>query len=319
MYILAFLSSATVEQGGMMAFGLTLLLFAKDYFVDKKINKERIIILCISFIGIATVILAPATFVRYHIENQEKPSIVEATINLAKYLMNAYLLSNWMLPLNISFILLACNKIREFNKSKILQISLLISIPIFIYAANEITSTSYFEIDKILAVIYLLYAYITSVILICVNEFKHIKDDSPMTFTIATILLIGSQIMIVVSNVYGMRNLLFGMYMLILMTAYLTENLNLNQPSIKICTSYLAIGIIAYYTISNHLTVINGYKLSKEIENNNIEKIRSNTSNELILQKPDINYTWSMPYVSDYHKYYYIKYYHLENVNVTWK
>lgn len=318
MCILAFFSSATVEQGGMMAFGLTLLLFARDYFVDKKIDKERIFILCSSIIGIASVLLSPATFVRYQAENQERLSIGESAINLAKYLANAFLLSKWMLPLNISFILLACKKIKEFNKSRALQISLLISIPIFIYASYEVTSTSYFEIDKILAVIYLIYAYITPVVLICINEFKHIKD-LPMTFTIATILLVGSQIMMVISSVYGMRNILFGVYMLILITAYLAQSMDLTKFSIKSCIGYLTILGIAYISISNQLSIVKGYRLSKEVENSNIEKIKDNTSSELVLQKPDITYTWSMPYVSEYHKYYYIKYYHLENVNVTWK
>ncbi len=307
--ILGFLSAATVEQGGMMVFGLTLLLFIKDRITHETLDKKQILLLIITLIGVLSVILSPATFVRYELENQEKLPIIEASIQLIKYLLNSYFLTTWMLPTHIAFALLLYYKNKEH---KLISALILFSIPLFIYGAYSVTTAENFGITKMLVLLYLIIVYAYGIITLIIQEWKTMKDNS-MIFTIATILLFGSQLMLVVSSVYGERNLIFGIYMLFLMVAYLTENIRITP------ISSIFAGIFACVCIWNQITIIRGYHESYLVEKRNIEKIKNNTDQELILEVPDINYTWSMPYVSKYHEYYYKKYYKIDDaVEIIW-
>ena len=65
--IFGFLASASVEQVGMMAFGLTLLtLFAKMEGINKFFNKNKklLVLLFVTLVGLLTVILAPSQLIR---------------------------------------------------------------------------------------------------------------------------------------------------------------------------------------------------------------------------------------------------------------
>ncbi|MBQ9266798.1 MAG: hypothetical protein IJ217_00685 [Clostridia bacterium] len=311
MCILSFLAAATVEQGGMMAFGLCFLLVIRDFIVNKKVDKKQIAIWVFALFGVATVILSPATFVRFNLENQEELSFFAKSIHLIKYLLNSYFFTKWMLPLNIAFILLGLMKC----KNRILKVIIFFSIPVLLYSVYFITASSVFDLVKVLVIAYLLLSYAIISATVILRDLK----TNTITFTIAEILLVGSQIMLAVSSVYGDRNLLFGIFMLILMVAYLTQDIHLAEWNAKTCISAATTLLLAFVSLRNQLTIINGYHESHKIEAQNIEKIESNTSRELVLDTPDINYTWSMPYVSDYHKYYYKMYYNLKNVDVTWK
>ncbi len=71
--ILAFFTVATVEQAAMMAFCLTLLLLFYALIKGEKYKTKNILILLvISFFGMATVIFAPSQFIRIGLETDEK-------------------------------------------------------------------------------------------------------------------------------------------------------------------------------------------------------------------------------------------------------
>lgn len=286
----------------------TLLLFLKDRITKEPFDKKQIWLLIITLLGVLSVVLSPATFVRYGLENQERLSLIESFIHLLKYLLNSYFLTTWMLPTHIAFMLLFYHQ----NKNhKIISTFILCSIPLFIYGAYSVTTAENFGIVKMLVLLYLICMYAYGVISFILQEWKNRKENA-MTFTIATILLLGSQFMIVVSSVYGERNLIFGIYMLFLMAALLANDLRLSKVS-GICA-----GILACICLANQVTIIRGYHDSYMVEKRNIEKIKNNTNQELVLEVPDINYTWSMPYVSKYHEYYYKQYYNIDDVEVIW-
>ena len=309
---LGFISSATVEQVAMMAFGLTLLFVIKEYIATRKLNKHLLVVLLFSLIGAASVILSPATFERYKLENADASPLSERINLLVAFLVDSFFSTKWIFPANICFILLAYKKIKETIKNKIVLILFLFSIPVITYNVYASVAS---ETLKTALSFYLLLTYIFAIIVISIQEIKEIKT-SPLTFTIASILLIGSQIMLIASAVYGNRNLVCGIFMFFLIIGYLAETIELTKKSIF---SYFAILIIGYLSISNQISIANGYRESHRIENKNIEKIITNSSEKLILEQPDITYTWSMPYVSEYHEHYYKKYYNIENVTVIWE
>lgn len=109
--ILAFFASATVEQGGMMAFGLTVLFFLYKFINNKKKNeknnlKKLAIILVCSLIGIASVILTPAQFIRFGLESDETYSIIDSIKNGISFLIKTFIIKDFYRP-HIILVLLA--------------------------------------------------------------------------------------------------------------------------------------------------------------------------------------------------------------------
>lgn len=102
--ILAFFSSATVEQGGMMAFGLTVLLLLKIIFNNRKSKNNKIkltpilIILFFSFIGVASVILTPSQFIRFGLEAEENFNILISIKNCIIFLINTFIFKDFYRP-----------------------------------------------------------------------------------------------------------------------------------------------------------------------------------------------------------------------------
>lgn len=89
--ILAFFTAATVEQAAMMAFGLTLLLLFYMLIKGEKYKPKNILILlAISFLGMATLIFAPSQFIRIGLETDENVSIFETIKNNLLFLIKDY-------------------------------------------------------------------------------------------------------------------------------------------------------------------------------------------------------------------------------------
>lgn len=279
--ILAFFASATVEQGGMMSFGLTFLIFLyvlinnkifkKDStYKDIKLTNIFIILFC-SFIGVASVVLTPSQFIRFELETDENFNLITSIKNCINFLIETFILKDFYRP----HILLA----------------------------------------------------ILSVLLTFIPFKKTSKFNSEQFFLLITsfILGFGSQIMIIVSPVYGERNTLFGIFMIILFTTVLISNLpKTNKKVFKfIENSFYCFLIIC--GILNILNIYKNYKITNQIQNENIQLIknyknsRAVTNEQLTLYKIiDDKYSWSMPYYSIYHENWFKIYYEIEDSNISW-
>ncbi len=272
--ILAFFASATVEQGGMMSFGATFLLFVY-YFLDNKKNnanhnlKRLGIILLISFIGIISVVCSPAQFNRFNLEKENAKPFVESVKDYIKFLANTYI----------------------FKYSMQVLLAVLAVILIFIQR-KKLEKVNYNQI----------YLIISSII-----------------------LCIGSQLMMIVSPVYGERNTLFGIIMIIFFTAillsHLTEYKNKYFNYIK-NGFYILLLLISILNISNKFL---NYKLTNEIDKENqkiISEYKKSNSNEPIklYRFKDDKYGWSMPYTSPYHEFWFKVYYKIDtNSEIIWQ
>ena len=322
--ILAFLSSATVEQGGMMVFGLTLLLFVKDYIKNKRIDKNKIIVLGASFFGIASVILSPATFVRYGIENAEKVPFLESLYELVRFVLNSFVFTEYMLPINVLFSIISFAYLKTCMKKKsyflkILPYLSLINIFILIYAVYFVTTNSVFDVQKILVLTYVLFVYVATMYYYVKSELIDYKNSN-MTVLISNILLIGCELMLAVTTVYGTRNLLFGIFMMFMIVASMADKIYFDIKSKYTWVQYAGMAFLIALCCKNQFVIVNGYYKANLVEKENISIIEKNVSDNIVLYKhPDENYTWSAPYISKYHEGYYKKYYGLENVEIEWR
>lgn len=157
-----------------------------------------------------------------------------------------------------------------------------------------------------------------------IKKFNTISSEEGFNLTATVILGIGSQIMMLVSPVYGERNTLFGALMIIFFTAILfahlleTKNRFINFIE-KVF--YIFLVIISSFNILN---IYRNYKITNEIQNKNIKIIeeykKTNSNEELELSKlKDDNFGWSMPYNSPYHEYWYKVYYKIPETKIIWK
>ena len=273
--ILAFFASATVEQCGMMAFGLTVLFFLYRFIINKKtgnLNSGQsilapIIILICSLVGIVSVICSPAQFIRFGLEAKESFSIIDSIKNGTVFLKNVFLnlykphLILLLLTLVLSFITI--KKSKNLNKKQI-----------FILGSSFILGT-------------------------------------------------GSQIMMLVSPVYGERNTIFFAIMIVLFTATLITNISkTNNKFLK----YIENGFFIFLVIIAVLNIFNiykGYKITNKIQNKNIEIIKDyknlNSDKKIELTKfKDDRFGWSMPYISSYHEYWFKTYYEISDAEIIW-
>lgn len=166
---------------------------------------------------------------------------------------------------------------------------------------------------------------IFSLILLIINK-KTAKLNSDEIFLIVTavILGIGSQAMMLVSPVYGERNTLFGIFMIMLFTAILLQKISFDKNKIFQNLSYIFFACITILSLANIYITYSNYKTSNSIQKQNIAiineyKASNNANTKICLYKlKNDAYGWSMPYVSKYHENWFKVYYEIEDAEITW-
>lgn len=270
--LLAFFSSATVEQAGMMAFGATILLLIYAIIQDKKFGikspyRKIVSILIASTLGLASLLLAPAQFVRIELEENEEINLFE--------------------NIKLCFVFLA-----------------------------KIFTIKYFP-QCLLAIF--------SLLLVIFNKKREkFSNDEIYLLTTTVILGIGSQAMMLVSPVYGERNTLFGIFMIMLFTAIMLSKIYFDKSKIFQNISYIFYACLTILALTNIYKMYLNYKTSNIIQKQNIATIneykKSETQNNTIyLHKlKNDQYGWSMPYVSKYHENWFKIYYEIDNSKIIW-
>lgn len=320
--ILGFLSAATMEQSAMMSFGLTILVFLSKFKDLKNIkqtikdNKKILALLLVTFIGACTVLLAPAQFNRIKIET-EKISIIDKMKDNIILLLGFYTRSYTILVYSIIFtifsIIYICKNELKQN-TKILYIistclnNFLIIINMFVINGPIIIKyfiTLLVVITWVLDILYL-------------NKKMYNQIISPITIT--AVLLLGSQIMMIVSPILGYRNMIFGLISYLFIIGIIVGKTEIN---VKIGYIFKVLLLILAFIYNYHTAL--GYYQTKNIENKNIsiiqsnKEILSNSNSKLELYKyPNDLYSWSALYISKFHLEYFKKLYDIE-CEIEWK
>lgn len=324
--LVGFLSAATVEQCGMMTFGLTILLTLSSWKGFSKIknffseNKKLIALCFVTLLGLATVILAPSQFRRIEIENANEAETIpigERILSNSVFIIARYTANSGILPYCILFGIVTIFYIakNELGKSKYFLIA-------FAFLNCIFTLFNVFYFDNIEVAIYVKYLFAAfdiisyAILIFYLNHKIYRKLFSPLI--IATVLMVGSQFMMIISPVLGPRNLIFGYILFGFLIALTMAHLSVKKMN-SLVPIFLLFGVIL-----NFNTAV-GYRSTRLIDEKNKDiiyesaEIINNENETLTLYRfPDDNYAWSMPYVSSYHEFYF-KYFYKIKCNINWE
>lgn len=314
--IFGILGSASVEQMGMMTFGITVLTMLSKVKSIKEItkkngikelfqkNKRIVWMLIITFVGLASVLLAPGQFVR--INQESKYSRLYILFASTRWLMESFTTGDRALiyAIVINAIVALYGIHDDKDKSK----KVFLSITLNLIATISINLSGIFNLVvwKLIFMLVILLTYVYEII------YLNSKFENKLfsMFINAIILMVGSQFMMVVSNVIGERNLLPGYVMYAFVISYALTNLvlpkYLNEKALVIC-------LIVVGMLFNVRTAC-GYYVSKTIWDENMQTIEQHKDDKVITLKKfeDTNYSWSALYESEDHEKYFKSFYNID-------
>jgi hypothetical protein len=324
--LLAFLSSASVEQVALMTIGLIILTNLINLFFTKEkleIDKNKmLLIFIVAMVGMSSVIFTPSTFIRFKLENSENISLLESIKDNLRFLVNVYLFSKIFLPYNLMLMISTVLTLIKYSKKNIIRlvvIFLSLSIPLYLVNVLIISDASLFSISKVLLSLITLISYFCIFILLpfaLINKNLFINYNQ---LIITEILFFGSQAMILFFPVCGNRNLLFGIIMLLFFIIILVSNLDFHKNILFIFYYSFIYLILLVFSIMNIYRTTHGYYITAKIQSKNIEIINNNKEIYIKLKTlPNDNYGWSMPYYSKYHEFYFKRFYNIEK-EIIWE
>ncbi|WP_134701375.1 DUF6056 family protein [Ammoniphilus sp. YIM 78166] len=221
----AFLSAATVEQASLMTFGLTLLTLIEIKWMQKrKLGKLLLGTLLVAAIGMLTVIAAPGVFHRASVEDSPRNDLFQLIEHNIYTQGSTFVFSEMMAPYLLFALLSAVGIIMKGSKRLLVKWSTMGLALTWLYLMTSDPMMKWNE-NQILLAYFLLVFVLGYAALLALKE----GNSVPM---VALVLCFGSQFMMLVSPVYGPRNLVFAIVMLSLYTATLLPRLNAKGISI---------------------------------------------------------------------------------------
>lgn len=313
--IFGILGSASVEQMGMMTFGITVLTMLSKVKSIKEItkkdgikelfqkNKRIVWMLIITFVGLASVLLAPGQFVRI---NQESKYSRLYILLSTRWLMESFTTGDraliYAIVINVIVALYGIHDDKDKSKKVFLSITLNLIATISI----NLSGIFNLVVWKLIFMLVILLTYVYEII------YLNSKFENKLfsMFINAIILMVGSQFMMVVSNVIGERNLLPGYVMYAFVISYALANLvlpkYLNEKALVIC-------LVVVGMLFNVRTAC-GYYVSKTIWDENMQIVEQHKDDKVITLRKfeDTNYSWSALYESEDHEKYFKSFYNID-------
>ncbi len=319
--LIGFLSAATTEQNAMITIGLVFMYVINDLIVNKRINKKLIFAFIFTLLGALTVFLAPATFYRYTLENEEKVSLLLIVYQNIKYIYGKFIISKAMIAYQILFILSSSLYIIRnrnlFASWKRHFLDLLVGLSpfiIFLLLFETKINSDPITVPRLIRIVSIALYFMFTLISVFVLLFKNRRNSFYKVPIISIILSYGAQIMMLISPIYGERNILCSVFLLIIYVVSLVSMTVLDKPkSLNKGIIIFTIIIFMFLGYNRMVETSLGYKYNKVIDDINlnlIETYKKEGASILYQYKLiDDQYGWSMPYISKYHLYHF-KLYH---------
>lgn len=305
--IFGILASASVEQMGMMTFGITVLTLLDKIRNIKEVvqksglknliveNKRICWMLMITFIGLATVVLAPGQFVR--LSDDVQYSRLRIIVLNFRWILESFTTGNRALIYTIVINLIVILYNVDYRKDR----KIFLAVAINLISTISINLSSVFSLTgwKLILMMLILLTYVYEIFFLN----SRLENKLFSVLINAIILMVGSQFMMVISNVIGERNLLPGYIMYAFIIAYLIINIKLpkyiDEKTLTVCL--ILVGILF-----NARTAV-GYYNSKMIWNENMKTIAQHRTESVITLRrfKDTNYSWSALYESKNHTKYF--------------
>ena len=314
--VLGFISAASTEQNAMMTIGLSVLYVIYKRIFEKTLDKRMIVVTAIAVIGGLTVFLAPATFLRYQLENQEQTNTITIVLQNLKILYADFIAAPGMLYYMCIFMLAPVVYLFKKGSKIAAYISPVIAVLMYLEAADA---------SRVFTVIRLIRAAVIALFIavVVITALKKQLADRQKLPAFALILCVGSQLMMLVSPVYGERNMLCAVLLLSLYSAT-TLAPCLRAGKMRISARVVLVTLIAAVVLFSSFkmyTTIDGYSANRAVDERNMQLISTHKPGEPLQQYKLIDdaYGWSMPYYSKYHLYYYKINYDIEDdIDIEW-
>ena len=324
--IITFLTGASVEQFGLMLIGILTIEYLYRIIKKDKIDKIEVIAYITGIIGLLTVVLGPGNYVRVDVAAKEKQSLLVGIMDLIYNNFNSKVANIYILIISIYIYIYIKNLYPNFKKNKYLSLfNILINLISIIFSKAVILLCSL-----------IIFSYL--ILFICYVYLKYNKNISLILLLISGV---GSQIMLLISVIWGFR-ISFSMYIvwfiLILYLASYFYGLALKIAILVcLCNINIILGILGcliaiilkYFNKSINSNVIyglalilimfnlgsnvHGYYKNFIIQEQNIERLKSKQS-EISLKKLDNDiYGWTFAPLSEFHENYMKQYYGLSD------
>ncbi len=318
-------AGSSVEQFALMFVGMMTLILGSDLLNSRRVSKVlRVGYLC-SLVGLSTLLLAPGNFVRVNTQSELMPGFIDNLWTL--------IYQDTMSPVAFPYLLMLsmCANTYIFQNCRAKWIrACSILIPISMVAIRCISI-----IEKAVLITGLLIVFCIQMI------YMFIKQDlsgKQMTFFLAFVG-IGSQIMLLISFIWGFR-CMFSIYMVyMLLILYCLTKLNEAQRRFILCSGIVAslsplavvvlwcllllmknreramrtmLNVITYSSVVAAMTILLlGYTSNVSTHVENIARTKQvSECGELRLQElPDDVYSWYSLPMGEFHENYY-KVYH---------
>ncbi len=319
--VLAFFASATVEQGGMMAFGLNVILLGeKKFFRKEKLKRCEIMALIASFAGIVTVVCSPAQFLRASVEeNPVDGGLLSLIVYNVKGFCRNFMMTRHMAIFHVGvFSASAVTLLGELRGQykKLATAALCVCVLSFIWwAAMMLGYTG----GRSLYFLTCIFGYSASALVAAGLVYRRYGDVTGLT---ALVLAFGSQLMMIVSPVIGERNMLFYIAGAMIFTAW---SFGLCGEIKQKITVYAVTAVLISVALIIYSGTVTGYWKNAGVYRENLTKIKeyAEQHNRGSLEQkklPEDSYGWAMPY----HNAYYEPYYNIcfdipQDTEVEWK
>lgn len=217
----AFLTACSVEQYALMFVGIMTLHHGWDLVRKKRIPMIQWISYGLSLLGLACLILAPGNFDR--VEEQQMPSLV---VNLWS-LLHQDTMHDVALPFTL--MLSAICTLLPYKNRRIARISVVITLVLMVFLCTPLTNKA-----VVLAALMLLWV----VQMLMLFAYAAGKDRTSLVFL--SVIGIGSQIMLLISAIWGFRCMLSLYMVYMLLIGILLQQLEREKRLVILCMGLLA-------------------------------------------------------------------------------
>lgn len=320
--VLTLLSAATTEQNAMMTVGLIFLYLADSWWIRReKADKAMLWALGFAIFGALTVLAAPSQWTRFADEQQGRAEVGMAELFVNNFREQGTLFFTGIYMRAPQILALAGSMIFLFSASGKLKLpgnillKLLSALGIAtIYLVLAFSGEYDDAIANRTTACLLIFGYHLLAVGILFWYMLRYRPERYIIPLIAVILGTGSQVMMLISPMFGPRTVLCAIFLMGIYTAYMAVQFlpwKKGKPETQVFLVLLSVVMLGN-ALTFFQSTVRGYRDNAGIETRNLSLIQEyGGEGETLIQYRMYHdfYAWSLPYNSSYHEEWYKKYY----------
>lgn len=289
--IICAISSTTMEQFALMTIGWLVLFWGFDFVKYKRIEKYQIVTLIIALCAISTIVFAPGNGIRINTAAKSSQTLI---IKILDLFYNNYYSS----AISVFVLVLFCLEVAMLLKTN--KACSLIALVNALYFGGVVLKRWSGKMS-LMVLSFICFVGITIKVLMLF----HNKIEVGWLYILG-VLGIGSQIMLLVSTIWGFRTSfsVLLIYLILILVMYNLLDIKRIQGAI-VLRQIMVCGVITGCLLPH----VVGYRTNAPIHNYNIEQSLSKESEIMIKSFRIEEYGWTTPPLSEFHEKYFRLYY----------